>query len=124
MLSVNEYQLSFTGKACISSELKRSVDYKFTITAAIPKAVITDTEDGKIDILYKAKIVSVQTVSEGKPIKMVASKHWSQSKKIRFAVENYRQEQGIELDEETFYTAFTNAILNNLPEIMAKYLKV
>jgi predicted DsbA family dithiol-disulfide isomerase len=124
MENINEYTLSFRGKCSVSGQLNRGVDYVFKITATIPKAEIEDNEDGSINVNYKARLISCETESEGKKVKTVARQKWSQSQKIRFGINDLREERGLEIDEDKYYEIYTNSILHNLDKIADLFVKI
>ena len=122
-LKINEYSLRFIGKTAISGNLERSVDYQFKITAAVPKASIEDNDDGTVDVIYNAKLISCEAETKTGKVKSVASKKWSKSQRLRFRIENYFDEQGVELEKETFYDLSMEKIIEHFPEIISNYFK-
>lgn len=123
-MQVNEYTISFTGKTAISGELNRGYDYEFTVKAAIPKAEITDNEDGTVDMHYKAKLIEIEVKNGEKQVKSVASKNWSESQKTRWALKSIGEELAPAMDSEEFYKIAQQAIRTNLEEIINNYVKL
>lgn len=121
-MDIDQHILKLIGTAQLEEELLIGHDLHLNATANVYKREEVDNGDGTVNVVYKAKLLTVQVRNDlGVLIKSSAKKKQSQA--MRFAIEAYRQEHAPERDEEEFYTMVMNKIMINLDGIISAFVK-
>jgi hypothetical protein len=116
MSNINEYILKITGGVCLGKELDASLVVKINEgELSIYEVSKRDNDDGTYDLVYKARFTSgIGLVQGGKAIR--GRDRTSESKKTRYAIKCFFQEQG-EIDTEEAYKTFQQKLRSNIHEV-------
>lgn len=116
-MEVDQHIVKILGTAQLEEALKMDHDIHLNATANVYKREEVSNQDGTVNVVYKAKILTVKVLDDlGVLIKSSAKKKQSQA--LRFAIESYRQDKFPERDEEEFYTFVMGKIIDNLEVVV------
>lgn len=111
-MQINEYSLKLTGKANIPQPLKLGFSYDLEIkNAEIRKSEQIPNDDGTMDEIYKLEISELsEVVLKSGDKTMKATKKGSQSKILRYFIEQKADSLGV--DREKFYQSEMQRIID------------
>lgn len=121
MQTINDYILKIIGGASLPGPLETDKTCLISTQIDITEVAKRTNNDGTHDVIYKSKISSHIDIEQGGVI-IRAKDPRKNSQKIRGAVWNLQQDEGMtHIEEEMFYNQMSAIIIEHLPELFHKF---